>query len=133
MARHIATLHLPGSGRLLQWRSDGCWRELNDAQHRAELDGSHLPAAEEWVRWSGLSRPQARGGGWDGGPAWWLVHGELPGRATPSVVLADGSRPPVRSLGRVWACEWFSPAQAATVRVAGEQFTLPFAEPYYRR
>jgi hypothetical protein len=132
-AGHIVTLILPGSGWLLQWRSDGFWRELNDAQHRAELDGSHLPAENEWVRWSGFYQPQARGGDWDRGPTWWFVYGELPGRATPSVVLADGKRPPVLLLGRVWACEWLSEAQPATVHVEGKQFNLPFTEPFYRR
>lgn len=130
---HIATLRLPGIGWLLQWRSDGFWRELNHAQYRAERDGSHLPAEDDWVRWSGTRRPQARGGDWGGTSSWWLVYGELPGAGTPSVVLADGTCPPVPRLGRVWACEWLSEAQAATVRVDGEQFDHSFTEPLYRR
>lgn len=133
-AGHVETLRLPRSGWLLQWRSDGLWRELNDAQYRAELDGSHLPAEDEWVRWSGTYQPQARGGGrWDGAPTWWFVFGELTGPATPSVVLADGKRPTVLLLGRVWACEWFSEAQSATLEVDGVQLRLPLGEPEYRR
>jgi hypothetical protein len=132
-ARDITTLRLAGSGWLLQWRSDGFWRELSDAQHRDELDGSHIPAEDEWARWSGLTPPQGRGGEWDGVETWWLLYGELPGTATPSVVLANGTRPPVLRLGRLWACEWHAPAQPVTVRVAGEQYDLPFTEPQYRR
>ena len=57
-AGHVETLRLPRSGWLLQWRSDDFWRELNDVQHRAKVDGSHLPAEDEWVRWSGTHQPQ---------------------------------------------------------------------------
>jgi hypothetical protein len=131
--RRIETLRLPGIGWFLQWRSDGSWRELNNAQHRAERAGCHLPVEDEWVRWSGTYQPHARGGDWDGARAWWLLHGELPGRVTPRVVLSDGTRPPVHVLGRVWACEWLSEAQPATALVEREQFNLPFAEPLYRR
>lgn len=133
VARDITTLRLPGIGWLLQWRSDGFWRDLNDAQHHDELSGSHVPAEDDWVRWSGFAQPQGRGGEWGGVATWWLIYGELPGGATPSVVLADGTSPPVLRLGRVWACEWRTAAQPATVRVRGEQFELAFAEPQYRR
>ena len=134
MATDIATLRLPGIGHLLQWRSDGSWRELSDLQHHDELDGSHVPAEDEWARWSGLTHPQGRGGDWGGVVTWWLLFGEVPGSATPSVTLADGTRPPVLRLGRLWACEWRSVAQPATVRHAGgERFDVPFTEPFYRR
>jgi hypothetical protein len=132
-ARDITTLRLPGIGWLLQWRSDGFWRDLNDAQQHDELDGSHVLAEDEWVRWSGLAQPQTRGGEWGGVATWWLIYGELPGSDTPGVVLADGTSPPVLRLGRVWACEWRAVAQLATVRVEGEQFDLAFVEPRYRR
>lgn len=132
-AGDIATLRLPGIGWLLQWRGDGFWRELNDAQHHDELAGSFMPSEDEWVRWTGRSRPQARGGAWGGVATWWLVYGELPGEATPSVGLADGTCPPVLRLGRVWACEWRSVAQPVTVSVASERFDFAFAEPQYRR
>ena len=59
--RHIATLRLPGIGRLPQWRDDGFRRELDDARHRAERDGAHRPAEDDRVRWTGIRRPQARG------------------------------------------------------------------------
>jgi hypothetical protein len=132
-ANDITTLRLPGIGWLLQWRSDGFWRDLNNAQHHDELDGSHLPAEDDWVRWHGRAQPQARGGEWGGVATWWLIYGELPGNVIPHVVLADGTYPPVLRLGRVWACEWRAVAQPATVHVGGEQFNLAFAEPQYRR
>ena len=131
--RHVESLRLPGTGRLLQWRDDGFWRDLNDAQHRDELSGAHVPADDEWVPWRGVRRPQAWGGDWGGAPAWWMVYGELPGDAVPSVVLADGTCPPVVRVGQVWACEWRSAAQAASVRVDGERFAFAFSEPPYRR
>ena len=130
---HIQTLTLPGSGWFLQWRSDGFWRELNSAQHRAELDGAHVPAEDDWVRWSGTYHQQAKGGGWDGVPTWWLLYGELPANGTPSVVLDDGQRPAVLLVGKVWASEWLSAPQPATLHLDGRQFIFPFAEPHYRR
>ena len=63
----------------------------------------------------------------------WLLYGELPDDAAANVVLADGSQPPVLSLGQLWACEWESTAQPATVHVAGNWFDIPFTEPHYRR
>jgi hypothetical protein len=55
--REIATLRLPGVGYLLQWRSDGFWRELGDDQYRAETDGALVPAEDEWVAWTGFTQP----------------------------------------------------------------------------
>jgi hypothetical protein len=132
-ARDIASLRLPGIGWLLQWRTDGFWRDLNDAQHHDELGGSHVPPDDDWVRWSGLAQPQARGGEWGGVETWWLLYGELPGSATPTVVLADGTRPPVLVLEQVWACEWRAVAQPVSVRVGAEEFDFALAEPQYRR
>jgi hypothetical protein len=130
----VETLRMPGIGWLLQWRSDGFWRELSDAQNRAERDGVHVPAEDEWACWSASTSPRGRGGGWDGSAVWWLLYGELPDDATlAGVVLADGSRPPVLRLGKMWACEWESVAQPATVCVAGDRFDVPFTEPHYRR
>lgn len=129
----VRTLELPGSGWLLQWRGDGCWRELTSAQYRDERAGSHVPVDDEWVRWTGTYHQQARGGGWDGTPAWWVLYGELPGDEAPSVVLADGHRPAVRVVGKVWAAEWRSVAQPATLHLAGVRYDFPFAEPRYRR
>ena len=77
--------------------------------------------------------PPGRGGDWGGVATWWSLFGELPGHVTPTVVLADGVRPPVLRLARLWACEWHAVAQAATVQVAGERFDIPFTEPFYRR
>lgn len=136
--REIATLHLPGIGHLLQWRSDGFWRELSDDQYRDEADGVFVPAEDEWVAWSGFTQPQARGGQWGGVSTWWLVYGELPrtraaGAVIASVVLEDGTRPPIHVLGNVWGCEWRAVAQPVTVRVAEQEFILPFLEPMYRR
>ncbi|MEU7905772.1 hypothetical protein [Actinoplanes sp. NPDC049118] len=129
----LLELALPGIGHWLQWRSDGSWRELNDAQRRDELDGVHVANADDWVAWSGFIQPQGRGGEWGGVSTWWLLCGEVPDDTTPTVVLEDGTRPPVHVLGRVWACEWRAAAQPVTVHVAGQQFTPPFAEPMYRR
>ena len=132
-AMDLTTLRLPGIGWLLQWRADGFWRELSDLQHQDELSGVQMAGEDEWVRWSGLPQPHARGGEWPGIPTWWLVYGELPGSAVPTVDLTDGTRPPVLVLGRVWACEWHAQAQPVIVGVEGEQFDLPFVEPFYRR
>jgi hypothetical protein len=129
----ITTLRLPGSGWLLQWRGDGFWRDLSAGQHQAEGDGAHVPDPDEWVRWTGDPQPQGHGGEWRGVTTWWLLHGELPGATTPTVELTDGTHPPVLLLGRLWACEWHAVAQPVTVRVEGERFELPFAEPHYRR
>ncbi|GAA3344763.1 hypothetical protein GCM10020358_49300 [Amorphoplanes nipponensis] len=130
----VQTLVLSASGWLLQWRSDGRWRELSDAQHESEVDGSQQPLEDEWVRWSGTFDRQAKGGArWDGVATWWLLYGELPEDSTPIVVLADGQRPAVLQVGKVWACEWVSIAQPATLHLAGEQITFPFTEPFYRR
>ena len=122
----LLELELPGAGWWLQWRRDGFWRELNAAQHRDELDGLHVAGADDWVAWSGFVQPQARVGERDGGSTWWLLYGEMPDAATPTVVLDDGTRPPVHVLGRVWACEWRAAAQPVTVHVASQKFTLPF-------
>ena len=111
-ALDITTLRLPGCGWVFQWRGDGFWRELSDLQHQDELNGVHMADEEEWVGWSGLPQPQARGGAWDGIPAWWLVYGELPAGTAPTVDVTDGTRPPVLVLGRVWACEWHAPRPA---------------------
>jgi hypothetical protein len=128
-SENVETLVLPASGWLLQWRGDGFWRELSPA-----LEGLHRPSVDGWVRWSGTYHRQARGGGrWDGVATWWLLYGELPEHATPSVVLADGQRPVVLRVGRVWACEWVTEAQPATLQLGGEQVTFPFTEPHYRR
>ncbi|MGK5683103.1 hypothetical protein [Actinoplanes sp. URMC 104] len=132
-ARDVATLRLPGIGWLLQWRSDGFWRDLSDAQDQDERAGVHTPAEDDWVRWSGHAAPHARGGAWGGTTTWWLVYGELPGSTAPTVELADGTRPPVLQVGRVWACEWHAAAQPVSVHVENERFDLPFIEPSYRR
>ena len=128
----VSTLRLPGIGYLLQWRSDGFWRELNDVQHRDEAAGVFVPGEDEWAAWTGFAQPHARGGEWDGAAAWWMVYGELPGEQAPDVVLAAGTRPQVQVLGRVWACEWRAVAQPVTVHLQGQQFVLPFAEPANR-
>ncbi|MBU2664512.1 hypothetical protein KOI35_13495 [Actinoplanes bogorensis] len=126
-------LELPGSGWWLQWREDGFWREINDAQRHDEAAGRHVPGEDEWVAWTGSRQPQSRGGDW-GGAAWWLLYGELPADGTaPRVELQDAAQPPVLVLGQVWACEWHAVAQPATVHIAGQQVVLPFAEPRYRR
>ncbi|SNY43936.1 hypothetical protein [Paractinoplanes atraurantiacus] len=106
----VQTLVLPKSGWVLQWRADGFWRDLSGLQYRDELDGRHRAAEDEWVRWSGTYHQQARGGRGPE-PAWWVTYGELTGDAAPSVVLADGRRPAVCVLGKVWACEWWSGPQ----------------------
>ncbi|GAA0561641.1 hypothetical protein GCM10010172_51060 [Paractinoplanes ferrugineus] len=129
----VTTLRLPGFGWWLQWRGDGFWRDLGDVQFQAEQDGSHRPAEDDWIRWSGLARPQARGGEWGGVATWWLVFGEAPAGTTPAVTLADGTRPAVLRLGRLWAGEWCAVAQAVTIHVGQERFDPPFSEPFYRR
>jgi hypothetical protein len=59
-AEDITTLRLPGIGWLMQWRSDGCWRELNEIQHQHELDGLHIPDEDEWVLERALPAAGAR-------------------------------------------------------------------------
>ena len=132
-AAHVETLVLPGSGWCLQWRADGYWRELGGDQLRDEHAGLHVPDDDDWVRWSGTYHQQARGGGWDGVPVWWVLSGELPDETAPDVVLADGRRPAPHTVGRVWACEWLSVAQPATLHLAGGRYHFPFAEPMVRR
>ncbi|XVU29042.1 hypothetical protein ACQPZJ_18850 [Actinoplanes sp. CA-054009] len=127
----VSTLRLPGIGHLLQWRSDGFWRELNDLQHRDEAAGVFVPGEDDWAAWTGSPEPHGRGGDWDGA-AWWMLYGELPGEAPPEVVLESGPRPPVQVLGRLWACEWRAVAQPVTVHFPGRQFLLPFTKPAYR-
>ncbi|MEV6350678.1 hypothetical protein [Actinoplanes sp. NPDC051851] len=131
-AETVATLRLPGKGWLLQWRSDGFWRDLGDDQYRDERDGVHQPTENEWGRWTGVAPPTARGTGWDTGTGWWLLHGERPDTDLPYVELADGTRPPVAVLEGVWACEWHGIARPATVHVGREQFHIPFATPLRR-
>ncbi|XVV12632.1 hypothetical protein ACQP2X_48975 [Actinoplanes sp. CA-131856] len=70
--RRVSTLRLPGIGHLLQWRSDGFWRELGDVQHRDEAAGMFIPGEDEW----------------DGAATWWMVYGEQ----VPDVVVAGRRR-----------------------------------------
>ncbi|MEV4349143.1 hypothetical protein AB0J83_32195 [Actinoplanes sp. NPDC049596] len=133
-AGHVSEIELPGTGWWLQWRRDGSWRDLNDAQHRDEAAGLYAPADDDWAAWTGDPQPRARGGDWDGAPTWWLAYGELPADGeVVTVVLDDGTHPAVHVLGRVWACEWRAAAQPAIVHVADQTFVLPFTEPMYRR
>ena len=129
----VETLDLPHSTWLLQWRSDRHWRALDQAQHQDEVAGLHEPLADEWAPWTGTCPPVTGRGGdhWDGTPCWWSLVGELPEADLPDVVLADGGHPPILTVGRVWACEWVSPVQHATVRLGGEEFVVPFRRPDY--
>lgn len=129
----IATLRLPGVGHLLQWRSDGFWRELSDIQHQDEAAGLFTPDEDEWAAWTGSPHPHGRGGEWGEILSWWMVYGEMPDATAPTVELEDGTRPPVHVLGRIWACEWRAVAQPVTVYVAGKRLEMPFTEPMYRR
>jgi hypothetical protein len=132
-AADIETLALAASRWLFQWRSDGCWRQLNREQYDDERNGVHTPAEDDWVRWTG-ARDSLQAGGegpWDGTPTWWFVYGELPAGERPRVQLADGTEPQVLTVGRVWACEWVSAAQPATVHLDGTQAQLLFRRPDY--
>ena len=130
--RHITSLWLPGIGWWLQWRSDDRWRDLPDVQYRDERAGVHVPVEDEWAPWTGHPQPQVRAGERDGTPAWSLLHGELPTLGDVTVVLADGTRPAVRTVGKVWGCEWHGLPQPATVHHGGVRIDLPVARPQRR-
>lgn len=121
----VQTLLLPLSQWVFQWRTDGCWREVDPEQYRDELAGVFRSAGEEWVRWTGTVHRLARGG-WSLHSRWQMVYSELNQDATPRVVLADGTLPPVVVIGRVWVCEWVSVPQPATVTVGAEEWVVSF-------
>lgn len=121
----VETLVLPLSGWVLQWRTDGWWREVQPAQFRAEQAGEAVPD-DDWVRWTGKLIRAAKGGSGSGAPRWWLIYDELPLAEEPHVLLGDGTGPPIVILGRIWACEWFSPGQQVTVTVGRERWVVPF-------
>jgi hypothetical protein len=127
----LETLVLPLSGWVFQWRADGWWRELAPDQWRAELDGVFTPSGDEWVQWAGTVHRLAKGG-WSDAPRPFVVYSELVPGLVPQVVLADGGRPPIVRLGRIWVCEWVSLPQPATVTVGAEEWVVPFdRRPHY--
>ena len=78
-ALDVTTLVLPESGWLLQWRSDGYWRELSGAQDRDEIAGIHIPPSWEWAAWTGLPNPHGRAKGAPGmgkPPHWCITLGD---------------------------------------------------------
>jgi len=86
----------------------------------------------DWTPCSGTEQLVGScGGPFDGAATWWLLVGELFEDAATEVVLADGRRPPVLQVGRVWACTWVSPLQSATVRRGTSELTFRYYRPSY--
>jgi hypothetical protein len=120
----VETLVLPHSGWVVQW-CDGHWRDLPPERYTDEPADVAAPDGD-WVRWTGQVRANGRGDRWSE-PSWWLVIGELDPDAPPTVVLADGTEPELRYVGRVWVCEWVSAPQDATVTAGEDRYLLSFS------
>jgi hypothetical protein len=127
----VETLVLPVSRLVFLWRTDGYYRILGeDYLFDAQL-GIDADCEEEWIRWTGTVYREGRGQGVWSEPGWWSTYGELPPGATVTVTLASGHEPQVRTIGRIWACEWVSMAQDSHMTVGDERYSLPFRKPYY--
>ena len=125
----VESLVLTGVGCVLQWRSDGSWRQVDVNQLADERSGRHVPTEDDWAAWTGLQDWQGRGARYDGRPGWFSAFGEVPPGAHVTVQLADGARPEVRHVGRLWGAQWFSVVQPVTVQVGAEVTTLAYRRP----
>ena len=116
---------LPLSSWVFQWRDDGCWRELGASQHEDELAGRVNPPADDWVEWTGTTYHLSRAESSVLETGWRLVYSELPRDCSPSVVLVDGTKPPVVVLGGLWMAEWVGGGLPAQVTVGTDSWILP--------
>ncbi|HEY3924607.1 MAG TPA: hypothetical protein VGL75_08590 [Acidothermaceae bacterium] len=120
----IETVSLPLSSWVFQWRDDGYWRELCLAQHDDELAGRFNPPADDWVEWTGTTYHLSRAESALSTTGWRLVYSELPRDCSPSVVLVDGTNPPIVVLGGLWMSEWVGGGLPATVTVGTDSWAL---------
>lgn len=120
----VQSLRLPGSRWVLQWRDDGRWRDVTTDQLADELLDRQPPSTDDWVPWTGDHGWQGRGGSVDGGPATFSLIGELPAEGDVEVRLADGSRPAVHTVGKIWGATWHAAPQPVTVLVGHDERTL---------
>ncbi|GII26125.1 hypothetical protein [Planosporangium mesophilum] len=118
-----------------QWREDGRWRQVDANQLDAEAAGEHTPSEDEWVVWTGAAhgvtgRAEAPEGRDE--PTWWMHYGEMPAVGTVRVWKSDGTLLPVRTIGRVWVCEWYGVGQPVTIEVGDKQFhvRIPYRRHY---
>jgi len=121
-------------GWRLQWREDGRWRCVNAGQLDAEASGELTPDEHDWRIWTGqagayLGGAELSEGG--GEPTWWLLYGEMPRVGDVRIHRPDGTLIPVRTLGRVWACEWHGVRQAVTVEIGDSSHVYDFPVRHY--
>lgn len=123
----VDTVLLPLSGMRLMWHPSGFWRSIPSDQWGLEQTGEWLPDVTDWFRWTGGNTNGLRGEyppGYVDRPTWWMALGELPvAGVRVTVTLEDGTEPPVVIVGLIWACEWVSFYQPATVQVGDEEWT----------
>lgn len=102
-------------------------------QLNAEADGEFAPDEDDWATWTGepymlgaAEVPEGRDE-----LTWWLRYGELPADGTARVWTPDGRTLPVRTVGRLWMCEWQGLNHPVTVQVGTVVLTLRFPPRHY--
>jgi hypothetical protein len=118
----------------LQWREDGRWRQVDANQSAAEEVGEYTSEDGDWSIWTGAADgvtgraevPEGRDE-----PTWWLLYGELPAVGEVRVRSRDGTELPVRTVGRVWACEWHSLKEPVTVQIGDLRRVHEFPRRFY--
>jgi hypothetical protein len=126
----IETLMLPVSRLALLWRSDGCYRLLEEDNFFDDDIGIDADC-DDWARWTGEVNLTGRVMAMGGGSGWWVFYGERPPGADVTFRLADGTEPEIGTIGGVWACEWVSEPQDAEAVVGGRTYPIPYRPPHY--
>ena len=124
---------LPLSRMQLHWRgADRCFRVTHPRPH-----GEIVTEAEEdellWQPWSGRADLAVGVSGPMGvttSDRWWMVWGEYVGEPV-TITSADGTTPPVRIVGGLWAGEWSGPEQITVVTTAPHRTEVRFAPPSF--